>query len=453
MPVPARHASLRATPISCSATGEDDASAKRKNANRLALLAEQAALEAEALEMEAKAMEMDRRGQMPEAEAVEEAPVPIANTPSPDETEAMALRAPLRWLGPYAALALSLPDLSSPSQKQRQLMGEGDAKGVTLDFVLDTAANTNTISQQVAGPTGQGGLELTQVGSVPGGVGAGGTIGGGATYMLGTCELADVPKAERVAFISGLTATALPVAAPTAAGLLGVPFLNSFAGGVDFCWGPAPAQPSGGAPQALGQAASAPPPSAADAPSITFYGDAAGTDALRATRLRVPVETLPGSGLPTVTLLIGGVKVRALLDTGSPITVLNAAAAKAAGVQYDEGLARSYGKEEQGGGNPFARVAAGLKTAQAAAKGEVLTVGGADGPVSLARAQQAVKLELDDDMGESKFEGCLPYVGELPGLAALDGLGASAGPAAILGVDVLRKCERMWFTTTAIYLE
>ena len=56
VPVPARHASLRATPISCSATGEDDASAKRKNANRLALLAEQAALEAEALEMEAKTM-------------------------------------------------------------------------------------------------------------------------------------------------------------------------------------------------------------------------------------------------------------------------------------------------------------------------------------------------------------------------------------------------------------
>merc|ERR1719310_2700240 len=151
----------------------------------------------------------------------------------------MALRAPLRWLGPYAAIALSLPELSSPAQKQRQLLGE-DARGVTLDFVHDTAANTNTINAQVAGPTGQGGLELTQVGQIASGVGAGGTFGGGATYMLGTCELADVPKAERVAFISGLTATALPVAAPTAAGLLGVPFLNSFAGGVDFCWGPEP---------------------------------------------------------------------------------------------------------------------------------------------------------------------------------------------------------------------
>ena len=88
---------------------------------------------------------------------------------------------------------------------------------------------------QVAGPTSQGGLELAQVGRVSGGVGAGGSIGGGATYMLGTAELGDVPKAERVAFISGLTATALPIAAPAAAGLLGCSFLNSFPGGVEVC--------------------------------------------------------------------------------------------------------------------------------------------------------------------------------------------------------------------------
>ena len=109
----------------------------------------------------------------------------------------------------------------------------GVETGVTLDFVLDTAANTNTINAQVAGPTSQGGLELEQVGAIAGGVGAGGALGGGATFMLGllysTC--ADAPKEERLVFMSGLTATALPVA-PAAAGLLGVAFLNSFAGGV-----------------------------------------------------------------------------------------------------------------------------------------------------------------------------------------------------------------------------
>jgi len=141
----------------------------------------------------------------------------------------MALRAPLRWIaGTYPAVALSLPTLSTPAQKQRQLLGDESAMGVTLDFVLDTAANTNTISAEVAGPTSQGGLELTPVGSIPSGVGAGGSIGGGVTYALGTAELGDVPKSERVPFISGLTAAALPIAAPSAAGLLGVSFLNRY---------------------------------------------------------------------------------------------------------------------------------------------------------------------------------------------------------------------------------
>ena len=67
----------------------------------------------------------------------------------------MALRAPLRWIGPYPAVALSFPALTSPAQKARLLTGEGEAAGatgVTLDFVLDTAANTNTINAQARIP-------------------------------------------------------------------------------------------------------------------------------------------------------------------------------------------------------------------------------------------------------------------------------------------------------------
>jgi len=55
----------------------------------------------------------------------------------------IGLRSPLRWIGPYPALALCFPELSTMAQVAR---GE---KGVTLDFVLDTAANTNTINAQV----------------------------------------------------------------------------------------------------------------------------------------------------------------------------------------------------------------------------------------------------------------------------------------------------------------
>ena len=38
-------------------------------------------------------------------------------------------------------------------------------------------------------------------------------------------------------FMKGLTASALPVASPAAAGLLGLAFFNCFEGGVEFRWG------------------------------------------------------------------------------------------------------------------------------------------------------------------------------------------------------------------------
>merc|ERR1719324_1741818 len=234
--------------------------------NNLQAEAERASLEAEALEMEAETIRAAKRAAEPE---------PPPPPPAIDDAGPMALSAPLRWIGPYPAVALSFPALASPAQKARLLTNPNQAAnlGVTLDFVIDTAANTNTISAKVAGPTGAGGLELQQVGRVEGGVGAGGAIGGGATYMLGGCELADLPKAERVMFMSDLTATALPVAAPAAAGLLGVPFLDSFGGGVEFCWGPPP--PAAAADGAVAAATTTTAVGAeAEAPSLTFHADA-----------------------------------------------------------------------------------------------------------------------------------------------------------------------------------
>ena len=313
---------------------------------------------------------------------------------------------------------------------------------MTLDFVVDTAANTNTINAQVAGPTSQGGLELTQVGSISGGVGAGGAIGGGATYSLGTAELADVPKEERVPFISGLVATALPIAAPAAAGLLGTSFLTSFPGGVEFIWG---TQPSSAGPAGLGEA-STPPTGAEAASSLLFYGDARGTEASRAELSAVDVKVLPDSGLPTVLLKVNGVEIPALLDTGSPITVLNGAAAALAGVDVGNG---GSPQPPAGGGGLFGAVAKGLQTAQAAARGDVLTVGGADGPVQLVRMAEEISLSLGET---ATFGNARPYVGDLPGLAALGGLGAAAGPAAVLGTDVLRRRPRLVFTAERIFL-
>ena len=102
-----------------------------------------------------------------------------------------------------------------------------------LDFVLDTAANTNTINAAVVKD-----LLLDVVGIAPGSVGSGGTIIGGATYLLGECqlEISATNKSEPFLFMKGLTASALPVASLAAAGLLGYFFLNFSPGGIKLNW-------------------------------------------------------------------------------------------------------------------------------------------------------------------------------------------------------------------------
>ena len=430
---------LRAPRITCCEDSQGPGDEKRLKAERLALLAERAALEAEKAELEVQQMQM-RRGDSIAPPAM---PAPASTASGRHVNEPMAMRAPMRYIGGvYPAVALSFPALMTPSQKARLLTGDASASGVTLDFVLDTAANTNTISGQVAGPTSAGGLDLTAVGSITSGVGAGGDVGGGTTYSLGTAELADVPATERVPFISGLSATALPIAAPGAAGVLGVPFLHSFLGGVEFRWG---AAPSVGVVEAdVVEAADVVAAEAVAAePTIIFYGDALGTEASRAGLRSVDVITLPGSGLPSVMLLVAGVEVRALLDTGSPITVLNAAAAKAVGLDNVDNVAGDSA-------NPFARFAAGLKKAQAAARGDVLQLATRDGPVQLTRASVGVDLRLGDAIDLARDSR--PFVGDLPGLAALNGLGADAGPAAVLGTDILRCLPRMIYTAERIFV-
>jgi len=317
----------------------------------------------------------------------------------------VAIRAPLRWIGPYPAVALCFPELATAAQ-----MGRGE-KGVTLDFVLDTAANTNTINAEIALQ-----LNLPRVGVSAGGVGAGGAIGGGATYMLGDCELGDLPKDGRFKLMSGLTASALPVASPAAAGLLSIYFLTAFPGGFEFRWGP----------------------EATDEASLTLFGDTLGAEHVVAGLSASEVVQLPESGLPTVTIRINGVSVPALLDTGSPITVLNPAAAKATGLSP---TAAGGG----GGLNPFAKLTAGLFPRR-----ETLQIAGASGQVVTLERAAACELFIgDSDFGQGT---CRPYIGELPGLAALNGLGAAAGPAAVLGTDVLRQRPRLVYQQMKIYV-
>jgi len=158
------------------------------------------------------------------------------------------------------------------------------------------------------------------------------------------------------------------------------------------------------------------------------------------------------------------VEMTALLDTGSPVTVLNERAAKEAGIKTTkESLLQpsSDSSNKTGGGwkNPFASAMDKFKEAQATAeavsKGDILMIGGIDGkPTNLYRSTDATPsislvgssgkdvpiMGNDDGIGGGKV-----YVGDIPGLAALNGIGVDSPPAVVLGLDVLRRRPRMVF--------
>lgn len=158
---------------------------------------------------------------------------------------------------------------------------------------------------------------------------------------------------------------------------------------------------------------------------------------------RVPIDPIPVTQLPSVMLNINGLKVPALLDTGSPITVLNSQAAKQAGIE----TIRFPSEGDKKSNNPFARFANRFKNAEAAAKaasnGDLLTVAGSDGqPTNLLKSISTVGLSIScDDSENVSFGSGHIYIGDIPGLAAI---GVDFPPAVVLGMDVLRKRPKMF---------
>eukprot|EP00804_Cyclotella_cryptica_P000225 CCRYP_016191-RB/>CCRYP_016191-RB protein AED:0.15 eAED:0.15 QI:280/1/1/1/0/0/3/81/383 len=373
------------------------------------------------------------------------------NSPESDH-HSDVVRSPLRFIGPYPTIPLRFPHLATSSQRTQNVTG------VSLDFILDTAANTNTINEQVAKE-----LNLRKVGEAAAGVGAAGRISGGVTYLLGDCELdlgltrsnavedsGSESESESVentsdgfVFMKGLTASALPVASPAAAGLLSLAFFYCFEGGVEFSWG----QGTNASYQSL--------------PSVTFFGSTEHLDINGLTC--IPFESLPVSMLPAVTLSINNVEIPALFDTGSPITVLNAKAAEAAGISTSISL--DVQKLSKQSWNPLSNIADNIKSAseiaQATSRGDVLTIAGMDGkPIHLIKSQspvqimaRAAKLPVSSSQKGKvhqnqyvKLAKRTLFVGDLPGLSALGGLGGdTAPPAAVLGMDVITLCPRVVF--------
>jgi Aspartyl protease len=235
--------------------------------------------------------------------------------------------------------------------------------------------------------------------------------------MLGDAQLEGLtldPGEKHFTFMTNLTASALPVASPASAGLLSLAFLQVFEGGVEFHWNGNPEQKK--------------------PPAITFIGDKSADNFILKGKQRVQIDRIPVTQLPSVTVTINGVEMPALLDTGSPITVLNSQAAKLAGIETVLSLTKPSN-------NPFTSFGSRFQEAQAAARGDVLMIASGNGDrINLIKSKDAAAVS----MSAVDF-GSIPslYVGNLPGLAALNGIGVSSPPAVVLGLDVLRQRPSM----------
>eukprot|EP00970_Alexandrium_tamarense_P018734 scaffold13377_cov175-Alexandrium_tamarense.AAC.1 len=127
-------------------------------------------------------------------------------------------------------------------------------------------------------------------------------------------------------------------------------------------------------------------------------------------------------------------------------------------------LDREQQSQLEGGWNPFSKIVNSFRSAseiaQATVEGKIITIAGTDGkPVRLVKSESSVEVlasvsklavpasQKDKDQKQYTTIGDnYIYVGDLPGLATLGGLGGgSAPPAAVLGMDLLRCRPKIVF--------
>jgi hypothetical protein len=302
--------------------------------------------------------------------------------------------APLKYMGPYPCLTLRFPNLSTSEQKARNLTG------VSLDFVLDTGANVNSIDARLADQLALQLCASSKDLNILGSAGVGGTFLAGDIFLLGDCQLDGLPPGNNFTFMTNLTAAALPHASPVGHGLLSLSFFLSFPAGVEFDWYGTDGDP----------------------PTVIFYYGKELPENVKAGLIRVPLERLAAQVL-SVTINVNGTNMPALLDTGSPITVMNHEAAKQAGIEtVREPLVQPIPQRPQAYGD------------------DSLTIRGVDsGLVNLSRSVSPVPIRAGTvSLGEGPV-----YVGDLPGLALVGGLSNSSVPGVVLGLDSLRRSYRM----------
>jgi hypothetical protein len=286
------------------------------------------------------------------------------------------------------------------------------------------------------------GLDMQIVGTAPAGTGATGAIGGGQEMLLGTAKLGGKAAKEDVAAVTGLSAAVVPVPAPGTAGILGRSFLNCF-DAVAFDWAPRTGTTSDGR---MGDRSGA---------VIDFYQeydwDAGAEDGL----VTAPLNEL-ACGLLAVDVTLNGVTLPALLDTGAPQTIVNRAAAKAAGIEI--GSKSQAESDENKSKNPFGGLMDAFgkgKEAAMADKG-VMVMGAGGKPTRLDRVDGAgvdLRVVCEGDTAVSTLVGSI-LVGELAAFQAGLGLkpassdgGDDGEPGVILGLDVLMSREEVVIST------
>ena len=313
-----------------------------------------------------------------------------------DGQRVLAVVAPLKYTGQsnYPTLNLLFPDLD-------QVMEDGSVQGVSLDFVMDTGANINTVEGMVVDsyslPVAVSAQELGAAGAA----GMGGSFPACDIYTLGkVCKLGGMPPGSDFDFMYGLTAARMPDSLPyrVANGLLGLTFFLSFPAGVELDW----------------YGTDGDPPTC-----IFYYGDTTPPDALK-NMVEVPLERLPVQ-IMSLIIEVNGVPVKAILDTGSTNTILTPEAAYRCGIDF-------YSDNMAPDDLPLRQQVVGA------------TAMGIDGNVfNLARSVNDVGVTA----GGASLGATPIFVGNLPGLDILNQFGMECPPEAILGLDFLQRAYRI----------
>jgi predicted aspartyl protease len=177
--------------------------------------------------------------------------------------------------------------------------------------MMDTGANINAIQKDLAQSLKLPVVLCKESFSTIESAGVGGSFEAGDIVMLGDCHLSNMPKEHDLLFIKNLTAASIDIglAGVIAEGLLGTTFFECFSA-VEFDWYGTDGDP----------------------PTFIFYYKDL-PEYAKKNAFCVPLENDSFFNVPIVNVSINGIEVRALVDTGSCISIVSPQIAESAGLE------------------------------------------------------------------------------------------------------------------------